>query len=318
MAVAKKKRLGRGLDALLSSTRLEEMGSAVVVQENMAVPAQKGTNTNYGLGGQAVIRDVPVAQITSNPYQPRQQWDEKKLFELAESIKANGLIQPVLLRPMGDKYQLIAGERRLKAVEMAGMSTIKAIIRQATEEQMLEWALVENIHRDDLGVLERAQAYKRYVESFSLTQQEAAGRLGEDRATIANYMRLLELDDEIKQMLNDKVISMGHARALLGLDGDKRLAVARMLIKNKWSVRQLEKQINLLKNPQPKIGDTNDGKPGHIAELEQKMTRAVGTKVTIKLQGHHMHRGKLTIEFYNLDDFDRISQMLGVTDNAEI
>jgi len=182
-----KKRLGRGLDSLLSSTRIQEIENASAYSKTTYEPIGDALSRS-----DAVI-ELPVGRITSNPHQPRKKWNETELMELSDSIKANGIIQPILVRPLGANYQLIAGEKRLRAAIQAQKSTIPAIVRHATEEQMLEWALIENIHRADLNAIERARAYKSYITTFSLSQQEVAQRLGEDRSTIANYMRLLEL-----------------------------------------------------------------------------------------------------------------------------
>ena len=234
----KKKKLGKGLSSLLSSTRLREIDDDSLlesrdVDSDLSVSKDKET-----------IFVLPIEVIQKNPYQPRRIWDEKKLHELADSIKVNGLIQPIVVRPLDSGYQLIAGERRLKAMQIAGMTEVSAIIRPASEEQVLEWALVENIHRSDLNAIERARAYQQYIKSFSLTQQQAAQRLGEDRSNIANYMRLLELPQEIQQYINEEKLSMGHARALLGItEKAKQRKLAEEAVQKKLSVREIEKEI---------------------------------------------------------------------------
>ena len=308
-----KKRLGRGLDSLLSATRLRELDE-VVSQQPIEVKVKDRPKITPTISQSTVVNQVisiPVESINRNPHQPRQHFGQQKLLELAESIKANGLIQPILVRPVGKGYQLIAGERRLKATEIAGKKTIQAVVRNASEEQMLEWALIENIHRDDLNPLERANAYKNYVTSFSLSQQEASQRLGEDRSTIANYMRLLELPEEIKQMLNENQLSMGHARALLGLENQQqKLQLARLAIKQKLSVRDLERAVQKFKFPQEKTANSKPDKSSHILELEQEMSRSLGTKVLINTVGRKGHRGRIVIDFYNLDEFDRIKEKL--------
>lgn len=292
-----RKRLGRGLDALLSSSRLDAIDKAAVAP-NVLSRTKSG---DY-------IADLPLAKITHNPHQPRQSWDDAKLAELAESIKANGLVQPVIVRALGQGYQLIAGERRLRASKLAGKENIAAIIRDASEEQMLEWALIENIHRDDLNPLERARAYQQYIKRFSLNQEQTANRLGEDRSTISNYMRLLELPHEIQDLLNASQISMGHARALLALsDKQQQIRLAAMVVSGHLSVRALEKIIQQKRNATPA---TPKEKNPHIVELEQELTRTIGTKVTINTAGRKQHRGKIIIDFYSLDDFDRIRQRL--------
>ena len=301
-----KKRLGRGLNSLLSTTRFQEIEG-----QPESVETPKPQLALLSSSGIDQIHELPIAKIYNNPHQPRQNWNEDKLLELADSIKANGLIQPILVRPMGQGYQLIAGERRLRATQMAGVKTINAIVRHASEEQMLEWALIENIHRTDLSPLERAGAYKNYLNSFSLSQQEAAGRLGEDRSTIANYIRLLELTDEIKQMLVDGQISMGHARALLGVDDRQtQLRLAKLAAVKKLSVRELERKVQTAKTAQQDLPKQPSVKDAHIQELENEISQALGTKVTIKTVGRKGHRGRIIIEFFTLDDFDRIREVL--------
>jgi len=308
-----KKRLGRGLDSLLSATRLRELDEAIS-QPPVTVETKDRLGISVPVTQTIVdnqVTSLPIESITRNPHQPRQSFGAQKLLELAESIKANGLIQPILVRPMGQGYQLIAGERRLKATEMAGKKTIQAIVRNASEEQMLEWALIENIHRADLNPLERANAYKNYVTGFSLSQQEASQRLGEDRSTIANYMRLLELPEEIKQMLTENQLGMGHARALLGLESQQqRLQLARQAVTQKLSVRDLERAVQNLNSKQETATKNRVVKNGHILELEQELSRSLGTKVLISTVGRKAHRGRIIIDFYSLDEFDRIKEKL--------
>lgn len=300
---AQKRRLGRGLNSLLSTTRLREL-------DTVAAMPPVSSPVHVADRGQ-VIDKIAVDAIHRNPHQPRQQWNDKALYELAQSIKSNGLVQPITVRPMGTGYQLIAGERRLRAAKLIGMTTISAIVRDASEEQMLEWALVENIHRTDLNALERARAYEHYITTFSLKQEEAAERLGEDRSTVANYLRLLELSGEVREMLGDGRISMGHARALLGLvDSAERERLARMVVARKVSVRELERLVKGRASKQAKTTPEDDGRRAHIMELEEELRSALGTKVTIKTAGANAQRGRITIEFYSLDDFDRIRKKL--------
>ena len=301
-----KKRLGKGLDALFSSTRIQQLDQITTQLTPISMARDKEN------AGSSVIQSLPLEKIQRNPHQPRQSWDDRRLFELAESIKANGLIQPIIVRPMGDFYQMIAGERRFRAMRLAGKNTIPAIIREANEEQLLEWALIENIHRDDLNTIERARAYHNYLERFSFTQQQAAQRLGEDRSTIANYIRILELSDDIQDMIAAGQLSMGHARAILGLsDLRQRRQMADMIVKDNLSVRQTEKQVQAMQRGHKPGQEVNKKlKNPHILELESQMSRALGTKVTIHSTGRKNQRGKIIIEFYSLDDFDRIKELL--------
>lgn len=293
-----RKRLGRGLDELLSSTRMQEIGQATETVHQVEPQAGR-------------VAEIPTDRISCNPHQPRRHWDQAKLQDLAVSIEANGLLQPILVRSMGDGYQLIAGERRWRASQLAGKETIPAIMRDATEEQMLEWSLVENIHRADLSALERAGAYRQYLQRFSLTQQQAAERLGEDRSTIANYIRLLELPQSVREMLSSAQISMGHARALLALaDGKRQAELAELVHIKQLSVRQLECMIQQSKQASQQFPSEPPAASPYIRDLEQQLTRTVGTKVTIHTSGKRQNRGRITIEFYSLDDFDKIRDTL--------
>ena len=194
---------------------------------------------------------------------------------------------------------------------MAGKDTVSAIVKQASEEQMLEWALIENIHREDLNPLERANAYHNYINNFSMTQQEAAVKLGEDRSTIANYIRLLELPSELKNMLREEKLSMGHARALLGVANAKQQIQLAMIVVNKnLSVRELERRIQKIRGAEEKPVRDVIKKTNNVLELEREMTRSVGTKVTINAKGKRGEKGRIIIEYYSYDDFDRIKGIL--------
>ncbi|MHC4842664.1 MAG: ParB/RepB/Spo0J family partition protein, partial [Planctomycetota bacterium] len=212
----KPKHLGRGLQSLLGPITSGHV-------EIKSVPPTPAAAVNFPPDKelQNSLYQIDIEHITENPFQPRAKWDEQELSDLAESIKTNGVIQPIIVRRRDNKYQLIAGERRFRAAKMASLKTIPAIVRSATDEQLLELALVENIHRSDLNPIERAKAYQKYIKTFSLTQAETASRLGEDRSVVANYLRLLDLPAEIKQMLIDGQLSTGHARAILALPTDE-------------------------------------------------------------------------------------------------
>jgi len=298
-----KRRLGRGLDSLLAPTQLsDEAASPHPAAERMVADVAADETER--------VAEIGLDRIDPNPNQPRRTWDERALLELADSIRTNGLIQPVILRPAGARYQLIAGERRLRAARLAGRVAVPAIVRQASDEQALEWALIENVHRADLNPIERAQAYRHYLRTFSLTQDEAARRLGEDRATLANYVRLLELDEEMQNAVANGRLSMGHARALLGVrELAQRHALAAKAMLDRLSVRDIEREVQALlarlpAKPAPAPVNAN------VRDLEQELTRALGTKVIIQTTGRKGQRGRIIIEFYSLDDFDRIRERL--------
>lgn len=303
----KARHLGRGLEALIGPI----MAGSTVARADAAAEAQVGKLPPDNELEDS-LRELPLASISPNPYQARVVWNEQDLLELAESIKANGVIQPIIVRPFQGKYQLIAGERRFRAAEMAALATIPAIVREVSEEQLFEWSLIENIHRRDLNAIERAKAYQRYLSAFGLTQMEAGQRLGEDRSVIANYLRLLDLPDELKQMLVDGRLSMGHARAILSLPTDElRRKLANRALAGRLSVREVERLVR------KHLEQNNAAKPNartkapHIVDLENKLCRHLGTHVAIETK-RNGQRGRILIDFDSLDEFDRITDALGL------
>jgi len=305
--------LGRGLESLLGPITLDPEEKA-----QLAPGAWQGGNFPPDNDLRESLTEIELDAIDPNPYQVRTVWDEEQLEQLAESIRANGVIQPVIVRPAGNRYQLIAGERRFRAAKMAGLTTIPAMVRQANDEQMHEWALVENIHRTDLNPIERAQAYQKYITAFSLTQAEAAKRLGEGRSVVANYLRLLDLPEEIKQMLVNGQLTMGHARALLALPTDElRRKLANRAMVGRLSVREIERLVRRYLTGKSQPRTRNKTKPPHIVDLEDKLGRQLGTRVTIETN-RTGRKGRITIEFYSLEDFDRITERLGITCTEEL
>jgi ParB family chromosome partitioning protein len=306
----KPRHLGRGLDSLLGPITAE-MDAIGQPQANV------GSIPNYPIDKELhdSVANISLACITPNPYQARIVWNEQDLLELSESLRANGVIQPIIVRPFQGGYQLIAGERRYRAAQMASMTTIPALVRTVTDEQLFEWSLVENIHRRDLNAIERAKAYQRYVNAFSLTQTEAAERLGEDRSVISNYLRLLDLPEEIRQMLADERLSMGHARAILGLPTDElRRKLANRALAGRLSVREVERLVRKYLSQDTRLPAKPSSKPAHIADLEDKLRRQLGARVAIQTR-RNGQRGKIIIEFDSLDDFDRITDSLGLVCN---
>jgi ParB family chromosome partitioning protein len=291
------KHLGKGLQALMGD-----------MNQTVAAEAPETAGSRFV--------ELDLNLISPNPFQPRTEWDEQELTELVDSIRANGIVQPIVVRKYEDRYQLIAGERRWRASKAAGLKKIPALVRQVTEEQMLELALVENIHRSDLNPIERAKAYKDYVERFGLTQAEAAEKLGENRSVIANYIRLLDLPHEVKDMLVNKALSMGHARAILGLPGDElRKKLAYRALTGRLSVREVEnlvkKQLDALNKEVSKEKETPQ-KPANITDLETRMRDRLGTKVQIRTNKSGK-KGRIVIDFYSLEEFDRLSEIMGVS-----
>jgi len=311
----KPRHLGRGLEAIFSPiifgpTEDEPTsgGPLPVVTSNF--PPDKELR--------ASLKEISVDAISPNPYQARTVWNEQELKDLAESIKANGVLQPIIVRPLGPGYQLIAGERRFRAAQLASLTTIPALVRQATDEQMLEWALIENIHRTNLNPIERAKAYQNYISTFSLTQAEAAERLGEDRSVIANYLRLLDLPAEIKQMLAEGELTAGHARAILALPTDElRRKLANRAMAGRLSVREVERLVQKYLVGTGEAKTALRSKPAHILDLERKLSSQLGTKVTIETRKKGQ-RGRIIIEFYSLDEFDGIAERLGLSCGEQV
>lgn len=303
----KPKHLGRGLESLLGPIMAEpatigDLSSPLAANHNF--PPDKDLHDS--------MRQLVLDQISANPYQARSVWKEQDLIELADSIKANGVIQPIIVRPFQGGYQLIAGERRFRAAQIAGLNRIPAIVREVSDEQVFEWSLVENIHRRDLNPIERAKAYQRYVGAFALTQAEASQRLGEDRSVIANYLRLLDLPEDLRQMLVDGQLTMGHARAILSLPSDElRRKLANRAMAGRLSVREVERLVRKYLSEEGKSHPMARSKPAHIADLESKLCRHLGTRVHIETRRHGQH-GRILIEFDSLDEFDRITEALGL------
>lgn len=308
----KPRHLGRGLQSLLSPII---SGARETGQSKTGPTASPNFPPDKELRDS--LREIEITAISPNPHQARTMWDEAQLVELAESIRANGIIQPIIVRPAGSGYELIAGERRFKAAKIAAMTTIPALVRPATDEQMYEWSLVENIHRTNLNPIERAKAYQNYLNAFSLTQTEAAERLGEDRSVVANYLRLLDLPEEIKQMLAGEKLSMGHARAILSLPTDElRRKLANRAMAGRLSVREVERLVRKYLTGSTETRATTRSKPAHILDLEQKLSSQLGTRVSIETR-RNGQRGKIIIEFYSLDEFDSIAERIGVAIGEE-
>lgn len=304
----KPKHLGRGLQSLLSP-----ITSDIPTTEHESTSSDNAPIFPPDNELRDSLREISLNSISPNPYQARTVWNEQDLAELTESIKANGIIQPIVVRPQGVGYQLIAGERRFRAARLASLTKIPALVRQASDEQLHEWALVENIHRVNLNPIERAKAYREYLSCFSLTQTEAAERLGEGRSVVANYLRLLDLPHEIKQMLAEGQLSMGHARAILALPTDElRRKLANRAMAGRLSVREVERLVRKYLAGTEQAKTTVRLKPAHITDLENKLSGELSTKVSIETRKNGQ-RGRIIIEFYSLDEFDGITERLGLS-----
>ncbi|MCO6495543.1 MAG: ParB/RepB/Spo0J family partition protein [Bacteroidetes bacterium] len=290
MAKNIKSGLGRGLSALLASenVNIEEFGDNKVVNS---------------------VNEVPIGQIEANPFQPRTEFEKTALEELAASIKLHGIIQPVTLRKMGyDKYQLISGERRTRAAILAGLKSIPAYVRIANDQDMLEMALIENIQRENLNAIEIALSYKRLLEECNLKQDELGERVGKDRSTVANYMRLLKLPDEIQAAIKNNELSMGHARSLLGLkDDEDRLALFHRITQDNLSVRATEKIVK----DHSKNGVKTSSSARSKAELPSVFKKYSGfLKDRLSLKSVKGKKGQLLIKFNNEEELVEILDKL--------
>ena len=289
----KRRALGKGLDSLLPRV-------------HPATPAPAAMDTE---GGKP--REIPVDQIDPNPYQTRSQMNEEQLAELSASITANGVVQPILVRPLASgRFQLIAGERRWRASQLAGKQTIPAILRQVSDEQAMEITIVENLQRADLNAMEQARAFARLSSEFHMTQEQMGQRTGKDRVTVSNYMRLLKLPDSIQLRIETGDLSFGHAKALLGLTSHPDLERAALRVATlSLSVRQTESLVQGILYPEKNKKEPRPAPPvdANVREVEEQLQRALGLKVHI--DDHH-GRGKVVIEYASLADFDTLLETL--------
>ena len=291
---AKKKALGRGLDAILQSPETDI--------------TSKDISGNYVVGA---IADIDLNKIESNPFQPRTEFDDESIIELARSIAEQGIIQPITIRKLGyDKYQLISGERRFRAAKLAGLEDIPSYIRVANDEQMLEMALVENIHRKNLNAMEIAISYQRLIEECELTQEKLSEKVGKDRTTVSNYIRLLKLPPEIQIAIRDGQITMGHARALINITDEKtQLNVLKKIITNSLSVRQVEDFVRKLAKISSSQRKTKDQViPEKFENSKLELKNIYNTEIEIKR--HNKGYGNIVISFKSDEDFNRIISIL--------
>ena len=286
MTRRKRKALGRGMDEIFPGIGQEEKSAS---------------------------KEIEIDLIEPNPYQPRKEWKKEDITSLAESIGSQGILQPLVVRKQGDRFQLIAGERRLRAAVEAGLSTVPVVVRQADDQQMLALALVENIQRRDLGPVEKAEAFRRLSDDFGLTQDEMGRKVGMDRSTVANFQRLLDLPEKVIDLLRSGDLTMGHGRALLGLkDPDTITRFAVNAVKRKLSVRQLEKRIRKRSTRGRKQKSTDSaGTTPETRQLQESLQRLLKTRVRIRGTGG---KGRIEISYHSLDELDRI---LEVIRNAE-
>lgn len=322
MASSSKSRLGRGLGGLISGA-----GGSAQSKEKSATsvptPAKKVAKQATAAEAKAPsvaeatpgYREIAVKDIEANPYQPRREINPQQVEELARSIQAEGLLQPVVVRPKGKKFELIAGERRLRAFEHLGQRVIPARIIEASDASSAALALIENLQRENLNPIDEAMGYASLVRDFDLTQEQAAERVGKSRAGVANSLRLLTLGTEIQGFLSRRLISTGHAKVLLGLESDEhRKLLARKIIESGMSVREAEQAVKRLKEGGSVVGSGSKRKAPEaevtaIRDLEKRIGEHFNTRVSLK---HSPKKGKLTIEYFGNEDLDRILELLGL------
>lgn len=277
------KRLGKGLDALLPSLHVNEEDKVI---------------------------EIPLKDLRPNPYQPRKTFHEDSINELAQSIKEHGVIQPIIVRSVLRGFEIIAGERRFRASQQCGLEKIPAVVRSFSDQQVMEIALIENVQREDLNAIEIANAYQALVEQFQFTQEELSVKVGKSRSHIANFLRLLQLPEEVKQHVSRGTLSMGHARAIVGVKDDKaKKELANLTVKNEWSVRFLEdyiKQMEEAKQPQKEKAKEKKSDP-YIDQLEESLRDRYRTTVKIK---HQNDKGKIELLYYSKDDLERLLELL--------
>jgi ParB family transcriptional regulator, chromosome partitioning protein len=298
MTDQKKSVLGRGLNALIPKNARVEVN----VRDGSV-----GRDT----GETGIIANIDISKVQPNPFQPRTDFDQASLSELTRSIQEKGVVQPITVRRIDNGYQLISGERRLRAVQAAHLRHIPAyIIAVANDEDMLELALIENIQREYLNPMEIANAYQRLMDDCHINQEDIAKRVGKDRSTVTNFIRLLKLPVKIQDALRKEKISMGHARALISLSNERmQIRLFERIVDNGLSVRKVEDIVRAAQQPKKKSGTHKEstGSQAGIQSLEAKLRQALGTKVKVRTKGHG--RGEIIIEYFSLDDFDRLMDL---------
>ena len=289
------RRLGRGLEALLGST------------------------TGLSSSDDGALKSIPIRQISPNPFQPRQEFDPEDLAELQESLKASGLLQPITVRRRAGKdgFELIAGERRLRAASNLGWKEIPAIIKEIDDKTILTLALIENLQRRDLNPIEEAEGYHQLARDFSLTQQQIADTVGKDRTTVANMVRLLQLPATVRKLLQQGDLTMGHAKVLLGLDDSEKITgLAQEIVREGLTVREVEQRLRKDSGTQagkkPGRPRAVDRQPPEVRRIEERLRRALQTDVAIKVGPNN--RGSMTVNFYSADDLERLLELMGIPD----
>ena len=301
--MALKRGLGKGLDSLIPTNVMMESEVKHATVSTASSPEEEKDGTLM----------VKLSKVEPNREQPRKNFDEDSLQELAESLKQFGMLQPILVQNRGDYYEIIAGERRWRAAKIAGLKEVPVIVRELTDQEIVEISLIENIQREDLNPIEEAQAYKRLLTEFHLKQDEVAERVSKSRTAVTNSMRLLKLCDEVQKMVVDDMISTGHARALISIeDPEEQYLIAQKIFDENLSVRETEKLVKKIQNnkdiPVEKKKVSDPAMEAIYHDLEEKMKSILGTKVAINKKDDQ--KGKIEIEYYSMDELDRIIDLI--------
>ncbi len=306
-----KPRLGRGLSSLLSMDVPEQAAAPIPAIPNSAAPPVAAPPAAPTAPTSGSVLELKLDQVVPNPHQPRRAMNEATIMELAASIRSTGLIQPIVVRPAGDRFELIAGERRWRAARAAGLETIRAIIRESSAFEQAQMALIENIQRENLNPIDRALAYKSLMTQLGLTQAELASRLGEERSSIANYLRLLDLQPAVQTMVANGELSLGHAKVLAGVsDPADQERLAKIVVSQSLSVRNLERQIQgaaASSTPARAVPAAS----AHYQELEKNLSRELGLRVQLR-PAAKKGKGRLILHYGSLDQFDQLVNKLGV------
>ncbi|NUM53552.1 MAG: ParB/RepB/Spo0J family partition protein [Candidatus Hydrogenedentes bacterium] len=302
MSKFKKGGLGRGLGALIPGRDVADDPIETPMAQTPTAPLAE----SHGLGDRVLELDPHT--IKPNPRQPRSHFNEEALRELADSIARDGVVEPIIVRRVNGEYQLVSGERRVRASILAGVASVPAIVRDVNDADMLKFGLIENIQREDLNAIELARGYEMLMREFGWTQEQCAEEVGKKRVTITNTLRLLNLPEDVQQAVIDGAITMGHARALLALPSPKsQSAACKAIVEKGLSVRQVERMTS---PAEPKQARHAAPKNPNIAAIEDDLRRALGTRVSVTTAGKDVSKGKIVIDYYSLDDFDRILDRL--------
>ena len=297
--MALKRGLGKGLDSLIPTNVMMESEVKHATVSTASSPEEEKDGTLM----------VKLSKVEPNREQPRKNFDEDSLQELAESLKQFGMLQPILVQNRGDYYEIIAGERRWRAAKIAGLKEVPVIVRELTDQEIVEISLIENIQREDLNPIEEAQAYKRLLTEFHLKQDEVAERVSKSRTAVTNSMRLLKLCDEVQKMVVDDMISTGHARALLSIeDPEEQYLIAQKIFDEKLSVREVEKLVKDLHKPPKPPKEENKTLQAIYQEISERLKQSLSTKVSVSAKQNGA--GKIEIEFYNHEDLERLLERI--------